>query len=86
MCLSLEQYDVERLEQLCHFTSRSVLVITCFTLPSLSQALSLILPITLLLSADIFVVVHSQEVPMLHLVYCKSKGNFEKACVANNHG
>jgi hypothetical protein len=37
---------------------------------------SLILPITLFLSADIFVVVHSQEVPMLHLVYCKSKGKF----------
>jgi hypothetical protein len=33
-------YDVERLEQLCHFTSRSVLVITWFTLPSISQALS----------------------------------------------
>jgi hypothetical protein len=24
--------------------------------------------------ADIFVVVHSQEVPLLHLIYCKSKG------------
>jgi hypothetical protein len=41
MCLSLELYDVERLEQLCHFTLRSVLVITWFTLPSLFQALSL---------------------------------------------
>jgi hypothetical protein len=37
---------------------------------------SLILPITLFLSANIFVVVHSQEVPMLHLVYCKSKEKF----------
>jgi hypothetical protein len=34
MCLSLEPYDVERLEQLCQFTSRLVLVITWFTLPS----------------------------------------------------
>jgi hypothetical protein len=34
MCLSLEHYDVERLEQPCHFTSRSVLVTTWFTLPS----------------------------------------------------
>jgi hypothetical protein len=34
MCLSLEQYDVERLEQLCHFTSRSELVITWFNSPS----------------------------------------------------
>jgi hypothetical protein len=34
MCLSLEPYDVERLEQLCHFTSRSELVIIWFTLPS----------------------------------------------------
>jgi hypothetical protein len=34
MCLSLESYDVERLEQLCHVTSRSMLVITWFTLPS----------------------------------------------------
>jgi hypothetical protein len=34
MCLSLELYDVKRLEQLCHFTSRSMLVITWFTLPS----------------------------------------------------
>jgi hypothetical protein len=76
MCLSLEPYDVEILEQLCHFTSRSVLVIIWFTLPSLSQALSLILSITLFLSANIFVVVHSQEVPMLHLVYCKSKEKF----------
>jgi hypothetical protein len=41
MCLCLEPHDVERLEQLCHFTSRSVLIITWFTLPSLSQALSL---------------------------------------------
>jgi hypothetical protein len=41
MCLSLEPYDVERLEQLYHFTSRSMLVIIWFTLPSLSQALSL---------------------------------------------
>jgi hypothetical protein len=41
MCLSLELYDVERLDQLCHFTSRSVLVITWFTIASLSQALSL---------------------------------------------
>jgi hypothetical protein len=54
MCLSLEPYDVERLEQLCHFTSRSVLVITWFTFPSLSQAQSLILLITLFLSANIF--------------------------------
>jgi hypothetical protein len=37
---------------------------------------SLILPITLFLSANIFMGVHSQEVPMLHLVYCKSKGKF----------
>jgi hypothetical protein len=37
---------------------------------------SLILSVTLFLSANIFVVVHSQEVPMLHLVYCKSKGKF----------
>jgi hypothetical protein len=41
MCLSFEPYDIERLEQLCHFTSGLVLVITWFTLPSLSQALSL---------------------------------------------
>jgi hypothetical protein len=41
MCLSLESHGVKRLEQLCHFTLRSVLVITWFTLPSLSQALSL---------------------------------------------
>jgi hypothetical protein len=41
VCLSLEPYDVERLEQLCYFTLRSVLVITWFTLPYLSQALSL---------------------------------------------
>jgi hypothetical protein len=34
MCLCLEPYDVERLEQLCHFSLRSVLVITWFTLPS----------------------------------------------------
>jgi hypothetical protein len=34
MCLSLEPYDVERLEQLWHFNSRSELVITWFTLPS----------------------------------------------------
>jgi hypothetical protein len=34
MCLSLESYDVERLEQLCHFTLRSVLVIIWFTLSS----------------------------------------------------
>jgi hypothetical protein len=27
MCLSLEPYDIERLKQLCHFTSRSELVI-----------------------------------------------------------
>jgi hypothetical protein len=32
------------------------------------QALSLILLVTLFLSANIFVVVHSQEVHMLHLV------------------
>jgi hypothetical protein len=50
-----------------------------------SQALSLILPVTLFLSANIFVVVHSQEVSMLHLVYCKSNGKFERVCVANNH-
>jgi hypothetical protein len=37
---------------------------------------SLILPITLFLSANIFVVVHSQEVLMLHLIYCKGKGKF----------
>jgi hypothetical protein len=37
---------------------------------------SLILPVTLFLSANIFVVVHSQEVPMLYLVYCESKGKF----------
>jgi hypothetical protein len=41
-----------------------------------SLALSHILPDTLFLSANIFVVVHSHEVPMLHLVYCKSKGKF----------
>jgi hypothetical protein len=80
MCLSLGPYDVERLEQRCNFTSRPVLVITWFTLPSLFSSFitqSLILPITLFLSANIFfVVVHSQEVPMLHLVYCKSKGKF----------
>jgi hypothetical protein len=28
------------------------------------------------LLANIFVVVHSQEVPMLHLVYCKRKVEF----------
>jgi hypothetical protein len=41
MSLNLEPYDVERLDQLCNFASRSVLVITWLTLPSLSQALSL---------------------------------------------
>jgi hypothetical protein len=57
MCLSLEPYDVERLEQPCHFTLRSVIVITWFTVPSLSQAFftqSLILPTLLFLSANIF--------------------------------
>jgi hypothetical protein len=39
MCLSLEPYDVERMEQRCHFTSISVLVITWFTLPSPSLKL-----------------------------------------------
>jgi hypothetical protein len=34
MCLSLEPYDVEILEQLYHFTSRLELVITWFTLSS----------------------------------------------------
>jgi hypothetical protein len=34
MCLILEPYDVERLEQLYHYTSRLVLVIAWFTLPS----------------------------------------------------
>jgi hypothetical protein len=79
MCLNLVPSDVERLEQLCQFTSRSVLVITWFTLPSLLSSFitqSLILPVTLFLSANIFVVAHSQEVPMLHLVCCKSKGKF----------
>jgi hypothetical protein len=79
MCLSLEPYDVERLEQLCHFTSRSMLAITWFTLPSpfLKFYHSITHPpVTLFLSANIFVVVHSQEVPMLHLVYCKIKGKF----------
>jgi hypothetical protein len=79
MCLSLEPYDVERLEQLCHFTSISVLVITWLPyLPLFSSFItqSLILPVTLFLSADIFLVVHSQEVPMLHLVYCKRKEKF----------
>jgi hypothetical protein len=51
-----------------------------------SQAQSLILPVTLFLLANIFVVVHSQEIPMLQLVYCKSKGKFSRVCVANNHG
>jgi hypothetical protein len=68
------------LEQWCHFTSRSVLVITWFALPTLFSSFitqSLILPVTLFLSTNIFsVVAHSQELPMLHLVYC----------VANNHG
>jgi hypothetical protein len=76
MCLSLEPDDAERLEQRCHFISRSELVITWFTLPSLFSSFitqSLILLVTLFLSANIFVVVHSQEVPLLHLVYCKSK-------------
>jgi hypothetical protein len=41
-----------------------------------SQPLSLILHVTLFLSTNIFVVVHSQAVPMLHLIYCKSKGKF----------
>jgi hypothetical protein len=48
--------------------------IVYFTFP-FYQALSLILPVTLFLSANIFVVVHSQEVPMQHLVYCKTKEN-----------
>jgi hypothetical protein len=39
MCLSLKPSDVERLEQLCHFTSRPVLVIIWFTLPSPSLKL-----------------------------------------------
>jgi hypothetical protein len=30
ICLSLEPYDAKRLEQLCHFTSRLVPVITWF--------------------------------------------------------
>jgi hypothetical protein len=51
-----------------------------------SKALSLILPVTLFLSSNSFVVVHSQEVPMLHLVYCKSKEKIYRVCVANNHG
>jgi hypothetical protein len=79
MCLSLEPYDVERLEQQCHFTSRSVLVITWFILHSIFSSFItqlLILPITLFLSANIFVVVDSQEVPILHLVYCKSTEKF----------
>jgi hypothetical protein len=77
MCLSLEPYDVEKLEQLCHFTLRSALVITGFTLPSPSLKLYHTIthpPSHSFLSANIFVVVRSQEVPMLHLVYCKSKG------------
>jgi hypothetical protein len=41
-----------------------------------SQALSLVLLVTLFLLTKIFVVVNSEEVPMLHLVYCKSKGKF----------
>jgi hypothetical protein len=68
MCLSSEPYDVERLEQLCHFTSRPVLVITWFTLPSLSQALSLnhLSSQSFFSSRLIFlVVVHS---PMLHFI------------------
>jgi hypothetical protein len=36
-----KEFVPDRFEQLCHFTSRSMLVITWFTLPSLSQALSL---------------------------------------------
>jgi hypothetical protein len=79
MCLSLEPYGVERLEQWCHFTSRSVLVITWFILPSIFPSFinqSLILPVTLSVFVNIFVVVHYQEVPMLHLVYCKGKGKF----------
>jgi hypothetical protein len=68
MCLNLEPYDVERLEQLCHFTSRSKLVITWFTLhsPFLKHYHSITHP-----------PYHSfpQEVPMLHLEYCKSKEN-----------
>jgi hypothetical protein len=58
-----------------------VLVIARFALPSLFSSFitqSLILPVTLFLLANIsfFAEVHSQEVPMLHLVYCKSKGKF----------
>jgi hypothetical protein len=71
MCLSLEPYDVEILEQLCHFTSSLVLVITWFTLPSLSQALSLNHSSSLhsfFSRLIFFVVVHSQEVPILHFV------------------
>jgi hypothetical protein len=37
---------------------------------------SLILPFNFFLLANIFVVVHSQEIPMLHLVYCKSEKKF----------
>jgi hypothetical protein len=57
-------------------------------LPLLSRFISqsLILPVTIFLSANIFVVVHSQGVPMLYLVYCKSKRKFYRVCVANNHG
>jgi hypothetical protein len=58
---------------------RSDLVITWFTLPTLFSSFitqSLILPVTLFLSSNIFVVVHSEEVHMLHLVYCKNKGKF----------
>jgi hypothetical protein len=57
MCLSLEPYDVERIEQQCHFTSRSELIITWFTLPSLFSSFitqSLNLPVTLFLSANNF--------------------------------
>jgi hypothetical protein len=41
---------------------------------SLNHSSSQTLFFSLFLSANIFVVVHSQKVPMLHLVYYKSKG------------
>jgi hypothetical protein len=75
-CLSFEPYDVERLEQLGHFTLRSVLVITWFTLPYLSQSLSLnhLSSQSLFSSRLIFlVVVHSQEVPIVTPTFYNNK-------------
>jgi hypothetical protein len=57
-----------------HVTTLFILTFSPFLkLLSLSHSSS---HATLFLSTIKSVVVHSQEVPMLHFVYCKSKGKF----------